>query len=727
MNRMTAIGRTLPNAFLMLNATLFIFIGIAAVGKMYMKDDYPDEILLLTVGVFIVLQLFLVFVGVFRLIDKMSKPQQYVLTVGLFFLQCLLMALFLWQVHPAPAVDYYVDVDSAVYLLNNGAVTDGFTHYPSMSKYGNNYFFIILLSKIIKGFQMLGIGNYLLTLRVLNAVCIEFAVLFLWLFVKETQSLNAANKALVVSTLSPMYYCYSIWVYTITFSLPLMMLILYLAVRLYRTRNMLVTILLGLSEGFLCFVGYSLRPTAIFPAIAVFVLSGPFIAKHKAWKKTVVALLCAVVVMVPLFHFRGISEARYFSELQPYNYPVTHWISMGSHDTGRIYTSQKEEAIAEELKYTDDINEAYKINILENYKKLGLSGTIHLWARKTIFTWNDGYNMIRYNVSYGETSSGLIDFLSGERSQFFKLYCYAFHCLLMFSAGYYCLLSLRRKRERFTDISASRATVLLSVGGGFLLYLIWEAQHYYCSPFLILLFSIEQESLSNLGNRLQKKNLLNAQSGILYALCLVLMSLNLGGFYKTPVDLNTSRITSTARSEWAQSFVEYNDYISQDFYCDKAFNDIFFQVTFGLNGELKEAPQGYSSYRLQLTDENGKTIRETTLEPSKISDARYNWSFDRVAEADHYVLNIEKLETGKASINFYTESAYYCDLYNGTLKTDVQKDFTSDLKMNVSYIRKEVPRLNKKELRAFILLYALAGSSAFLAFSWKKSSFKKLA
>ena len=713
MNTASRFGSSLSNFILILNGVFFLFIGFGSLLKMNLVYE-DNRVLYFAFGVFLIAQLFLFFAGMFRAISHLSDKQQKVLTAVMFSIQFLLMGAFLSCLSPQPMVDSLADIDTAYYILQNGPVPKDYTHFELMSPFGNNYLFVLELTALMKVMQVLGLTNLLLGLRIINVLAIELSLLFMWMFFKDAKDVATANKALLISTFCPVLYCYSIWVYTVTFSMPFLMAVLYVSYKLFHEKNVWKYVLLSLFDGLLCFAGYCVRPTAVFPLLAAGLVSIPLVIRSKQWWKPVATYACITVIALSLTPAAKTVTSLYFSELEPYNYPVSYWLSMGSHDEGTIYTRQQEIELAEKNRKMEDFDEALKENIRVNYEENGFLGNLLLWENKTLYTWSNGFNLIRYNLFFGETPSEWNSILHGERSQLFRLYCYAFHALMLLSAAFFCFHSVR-KRENAADLSPGKAMTLLTIAGGILLYMFWEAQHYFYTPFLPLFFCMEQEAVASFEHRFEKTRYHSKKTAVIYAVCVIFVSCNLVAVNQVETDFDTYRIYSTGRNAWADTKVEYDTTLEQEFSPHKWFNNMTIQAV---------ADRGDTSpYLMQITDSKGTVLRQKFFSGKDIKKQYLYWNFGDLSGTKQYRLRIQKTQPDKGSMVFFAQNTYYVDAYQGSLKTDLKTDYAGDLKIDVNFTKEERPYFTSTECAVIVIAYLLFSVSG--AWFLLKEPFRK--
>ena len=150
----------------------------------------------------------------------------------------------------------------------------------------------------------LGITDVLFPLYIANVMAILLAVVLLYMIVKEMLGIRAANKTLLLCTLNPIYYGLTFWSYTTTFSLPVMMGVMLFAIRCYKAKKIWSEILFAVGEGLLLVLGYEIRPTAIFPFVAIVLFTVGILRKHQILRKVLrsgICIVCTICVAMVLW------------------------------------------------------------------------------------------------------------------------------------------------------------------------------------------------------------------------------------------------------------------------------------------------------------------------------------------------------------------------------------------------------------------------------------------
>ena len=112
----------------------------------------------------------------------------------------------------------------------------------------------------------------------------------------------------------------------------------------------------------------------------------------------------------------------YFSEVSKGAFPISYYFMMGSHGNGDLTTIGNDLNLMNAYETTEEKSEVAWEKTFENYKQLGISGTVNLWYRKLVSTFSDGYSNITTRVDAGQTESSMYEWFAGNRKGLFQLY-----------------------------------------------------------------------------------------------------------------------------------------------------------------------------------------------------------------------------------------------------------------------------------------------------------------
>lgn len=662
--------------------TLFL---IVAFGSIYQFSnitlgEYVNAPFLLGFGILLCVQLFLFVTAVFRLIDyidRKSQKAQYIITLLIFLFMIMVFLVLLCSLHPRPITDSLDDLDVAAYISSHGAVTKDNLHAYYMSMFGNNYILILLFSVFFKVLPFAEVTDALFVLYVINILSILLSVFLTWLLVKECVDLKAANKTLILCAMNPVYYGITFWIYSATLSLPIMIGILYLATKIYKSTRIAQEILEGILLGILVIIGYELRPTAIFPFIALIITVPILIIKHKLYKKVLVIGIAAFLTMGSLYLTSSYLKNMYFGEVRDQNLSLFYWFSMGSHGEGNLETNDEDNAIVNSFDDHDEMTKALIHQTINNYKKLGVSGTIDLWIRKMISTWSDGYSRINIRLGYGDIDSSLHDLIGGNHRQLYVFYSHAYRFVISLGIVLFCLVRVKEK-----NASVLQFSILLTVFGGVVFYMLWEAKSIYSAPFLLFMFILAQEGIDS---GFSCRSLFSGIQGYgssfikIYALMIVLVCAIWIHLFGTEDYFVYYRVNTTLNSR-PDVTIDTKGSIMQDFYVSKAFNTISLRAS---------AETDASDYMISVSDSSGKELVQKMVDSSDVQKGCIKISFKKIQCDDHYYLTIRKMNSELGDIQFYRKDTYYLDSYKGQLSVDGNDDFVNDLNMDVMYCAEE--------------------------------------
>lgn len=671
--------------------------------------DSNNTPVLFAFGVIVALQLFVIIRALFRLVDKIeydaSKKSHYLIPVVCFCIMAVVFIILMCVMQPRPITDSYDDLDTAAWIASHGAVDVDNYHIKYMGAFSNNYTLTLIFAVILKVLPFLQMSGILMVLTLMNAVAILVAIFLMWLILKECVGIRAANKALILCTFNPIYYCLVFWIYSLTFSLPVMMGIVYVAIRIYKCIDIKKKeVLLEIFLGILIVVGYELRPTNVFPVIAMVLALPLVLSKHHVLKKIlrsgIVALIAAVVLSVTVSTVKD----RYFGEIQDQNYPILYWISMGSHGSGDLVSNGEEKAILEKYETADERSNAFLKRTIDNYKQLGISGTAELWVRKTLTTWADGYSTVHNRMSHGEIQNYLYELIGGTHRQLFYIYCQAYRFLIVLGVVLFCLNGSRKKKG-----DVLYYIMFLSLAGGIAFYMLWEAKNIYSAAFLLPMIILAQEGIGTLSKNIftvpqvrERRRFINS----LYVLSIVLVSMISFHLYGTEETFNFYRINTMYNSRESTD-LEMKEEICQDFYTEKAFNRIV------LMADTDEDGKYISDYTISILDSHQQLLFEKTIKPSDIKDRRITVDFNKTQCDNHYYVIIKKNYPVFGDIHFYIRNTYFLDSYKGKLEVDGNKAYVNDLNMDVIY-SVEQPYFNQSQKYLFTGFYIVVSLVCFV-------------
>ena len=662
------------------------------------SKNAPDQMLLF--GIVFCLLLFLLISKCFHWLNTKNDRSCLVFSIIVIILIFGLMTTISFSARVSQFVDAYDDLDAAIYLRDHSELAEDLPYIKLVGSFGNNYPFILLETFLMKTMQWMSIVDCIVVLTRLNVIILITTVIISWLIVKETRGIKAAAKSVFIWMLNPYLYLLVNWTYTMIYSLPFMMGMLYVAIRLRKTNKNTCGIVLSILEGVLISVGFLIRATSIFPLIALIIIWFPSFLKHRISKKRIVQILCVICVMILVFCFINIQTNRFLGNIKHMKLPLSFWLLMGSHGGGTWYGPDMEAVLA-----VQDPGERNKFALeqaVTNYKEQGIDGTINLLCRKLNEVWANG-GFFYWQPSTSESNSFAELYLgSGARNELLKVYCQIFRVFMII--GFILAVIVCILKRRIPEIIM---VLMIIIFGCVVFHSIWEANGRYSIPFILPMLTAVGYGVSEIQKYADDKALFIRKQkrvlGIAFIGLLIIACMNLNLLLKEETDLKFYRISST-RQDRVIVPIESHGFVQleQDFYTEKPFNTLSFSASI---------PQGIkhdecSEYELIILNDEKEALLSTRISPDQINGSRLQVAFDTISGYSHYYICLHKIDQEKDSILFYTHDTYGVDEYRGELIVD-NEVAKNDIKVDVLLELNSATLLSNK-IRISFLLFIFA-------------------
>ncbi len=706
MNREFSVVKLIPCVFTVLTFPLF-FLSLFGT---FCKTQFTDVIG--SGGIIFILMLscvilFATIVVIILVINRVRENTLKVLCIFMFLIMAGVMAFFIMNFHALHIADEYFMLDEARFLAHNpGEIIDSDNLYTSYyGRYGNNYFLTVIFMCIYRLLSFLNVADDYQVLVIINACCIYLSNFLAFRCVRESRGLRDATKAFVFLTLNPLNYSLVFWVYSCTVSMPLLIGAVYLGLRSYRasaTKSKIVYALLsGLNGG----VAYYVRPTSLIPLVALFLLAFFYVIRDFRRFKIVgaqvaVCLVTLLLVMkvIPLTYKPYVSQ-----EQLDKNYPITHWLMMSSHDNGDFnyddvkFTAQfetKEERQAQTIQRTK-----------ENYRALGISGTVRLFVRKVSLSFSDGISLGPSRLEQDSYYSKAYPYFAGDRRDLFLIYCQSFRVVtlfLMVLAGAY----VYKNRKIIPDVYLMMTTVM----GGYVFYCLWETKSVYSAPFLPCMLACASLGCSMLIERLEmmpqarraslvRSSKIAIASALAFALVIMYSAMAKTNYdRKDYVRRNTTTGNQLTNLE---GMTAEGDSIAQEVDIDRLINRMDFTIASHDNQD-EEA----TTYRLDVCDEAGAVLASKEFSSSDAQDTYVpvKLLYDPAKSGEHCLVKVTLVKLGSSPLVFRYRMRASIDAFPGrAFVNDLEVPFDLEINMFCKY---EAPFLRA---RWCLMLYALIG------------------
>lgn len=663
---------------LLLLAVFCLFIGVCGFVRWdasWLRDmNTPSvQILIILAGVlFLCAALFIIF----RLLQRLGAEglKRTALICMLILTAGQLILLFLVQ--PMLRYDSLKTFDMAVEMLKTHAVSETYeTGY--FARYTNNYPIVLLTYWFLSVLSKCSVPQSLFmpAVQLVNIACITGSIWLGYLLVKELRGRLKAVFYLVVCALCPLSYVWAGFFYTTTCSIPCLMGILYLYLRIPKAASVWKRSLLGALAGLLLILGYKLRATTMIAGIAVGILILMKLFGLAAEKGNRLARLRSVLTAVlkkyassmAVFLLTALLSLTFWHTMTeryvPFDYkntgfPMIHWVMMSARWDGSF--DQSDEIYTFSFKTKEEKIEADKKVLLERIRDAGPSGLVVLAGRKLLNTWADGTDNFRAENSYC-TYSRLYEYLLGSKCGFMVIYAQIFRVLQMLAIGFLALLAV--KRREYSPLFLIQLTLL----GGIAFHIVWEANPLYSICFTFLGLILLSDGIASLAE--EEKASIFLQKGWIgcagaFAVMLVLLFFGKKELVETPIEEQHYCVNQYQYAGEAAGFVsDASQIYTQTFTVDKPFNRIAIQAINTVG------PYNQSAFMVKLTDEYGNVFYdEKFLSGMVVKNTPYAFVLDTIVPegSTRYTLEIAPgYVKNEDSLEFLAYNTGNCDMYPG--------------------------------------------------------------
>ena len=259
--------------------------------------------------------------------DEATLERVVKIAVPAFLLILFVLHLLLgYMMAYTPAGDNRALIEGAGLLAADGNFDANPNYYLYMSRYSNQWGFLLILTALFKLFCMIGLTDFLFPLVVLQAL---LYIAGMWATLSIARMLRGSRGVLVmIAVLTfclPLYLAAAV-LYTDTFSLPFIMLTLYFALKTTaiesssRQINALVTALFAL-------LGSQVKMTVLIALIAAWIVWMLVLRMREA---IICCTISAVIVIGGILGIQGFMTSRVLDPemIAQHHTPAIHWVMM---------------------------------------------------------------------------------------------------------------------------------------------------------------------------------------------------------------------------------------------------------------------------------------------------------------------------------------------------------------------------------------------------------------
>lgn len=549
---------------------------------------------------------------------------------------------------PCLQYDSLKPVDTAIAMLK-GTPLAATEYYSYFSIYPHNVPLTLYIMCIFKIAGFLGIAetHFIVLLQLINCLLLDIALLQMFSILKKTYGHSIALSFGLLCFFNPLVYYYPAFFYTQVLSIPLFVLLITVFFKILNADHFKQRIFYGVCYGIILFFGWKIRFFTLITLIAcaMFLLFCKPVTKLH-WKKIVGITASIIFSFFICFAANEILMEKYTVHTEKSQaFPIHHWIMMGLQGDGTFYYADEDFTSAFPGKESR-IEENTRI-IKERLEDLGFGGLLQLWGRKMSVTWSDGSDDYAANLTLVNSYGPLNDFLTGYRSEFLMAYLHIYNCMLWM---FLTLCAMKLFKNKYADFIY---TICITVLGGIMFHLIWEAGEPYSMPFVFLILGGAASGMESLSapfiKEKSKKYISSAALCILVAFLACIFSI-------IPFLISTAvPVTEIASIQnlvgGTYVYLSSGDCITQTVQASRDFN------TLTLRYKYYEETEGEVLAMVRLYDQNGNCLTEQTL-PIQSAVTPIDFSFPTVSPegTETYTIELTALtipETSRFGITAY--------------------------------------------------------------------------
>ena len=620
------------------------------------------------------------FVGFFILIGKllsiMSTRKQIILSAILAVIGFGIQYFLLFSLQPILRYDHLRIFDAGLEILNTGTLSlSAFDGY--FGSYPFNISAATFNSIIFRLAAAIGISEkfYSLSLQCVYLFIIDLGIICSWLLVKKLNSVKNATLFAVLCFFNPMLYVGVLGCYTSILMLPFLMAALLFIICMLKEESFKKKCIYAFLAAIFIGMGTRLRATVCIAGIALVIFliirRKPEDSVKLPWKKA--AILIFTFALGCLISFGGFTAYQNTFITEDYTdtqMPAMYYFmfalnpsAKGSYNADDFYLISQYETLEEK-------NEASLEVIKERLENYGFDGVVSLIKTKLQKTWCDGTEDYRDFLVTARDYRGFHSYIAGSHRDLFALYAHIYHVAIMAMFCISVILALFKKCE-------PSYLVLLTLLGGIVFYVLWEAYYTYSFGFSLLLVIPAAESL----NDSSEKRFVPLAAGILAVLSFAGFAFLLKPAVQQ-LNANASSHTHYAvMQDMSLGDIQpllNEDKITQTFVTDKPFNHIACKA-YNDTGSANE-----SSYSIKLFYENGELIARRDFVSAEVISGDYvymNLEQDVIpAGEETFIIELTPIHTTEEfNLRFGYYNTHQYDIYTDGFMTGLNSGERSDL------------------------------------------------
>lgn len=656
--------------------------------------------------------------GLFRLVNKLSKKGLLIFTIALFVIYGISTVAITYLFPTIPMTDSFYVHDQAVGMAHGTKdIINGNSAY--FRKYSNNNPLIILLYFIYKIAYSLGITDLIQFGRLFNASCITGSLVLFYFAIQKLSKRETTGAKFVLLNLLfvPMIFMTS-WVYTATICLPFICGIMLCGANLIKNQSKKSIIINSAIIGVLSIVGYNIRPIVLILSIAGFICLVLWTVKDKKrlMKSALMVGICAVFALGSFVTTKALNNHYYTGSNG--NFPLTHWVAMGLTKNGMYDTQLVKENMR--LSNTDEMKANVNKHIKERLSNYNAGSFIsHLYIKNGNI-WAIG--SLEYQsrlLGSAEKYTPLSKWLYGSKSDLMCLYTQMLWLSLHILTLIYIIRFIFNKESKYGLLQ------ILTLLGGYGFYMIWEVKTAYAVPFVFFIIGMATlggESVENAFamSKAKVKNIGRISYSAVAIFSIVLMFMGAPFFIDNVMSVSDKKLmVKSTHNCLIKKIATRKRTVTQEFYTKEKFNRVYLNVTCKNNLAASN-----SKYKITLENGKNKTIATKLVDSkdytNRVSDIKLKLPKKYTPSGEEkFNITVKGISGTVEAFNFGYSHGDDIDPIMGNLRTN-GKLVKGDLRLTVSEIHKG-SLLSPKRYCAFcVVIILIEVITAFLYFGFSK-------
>lgn len=656
--------------------------------------------------------------GLFRLVNKLSKKGLLIFTIALFVIYGISTVAITYLFPTIPMTDSFYVHDQAVGMAHGTKdIINGNSAY--FRKYSNNNPLIILLYFIYKIAYSLGITDLIQVGRLFNASCITGSLVLFYFAIQKLSKRETTGAKFVLLNLLfvPMIFMTS-WVYTATICLPFIGGIMLCGANLIKNQSKKSIIINSAIIGVLSIVGYNIRPVVLILSIAGFICLVLWTVKDKKrlMKSALMVGICAVFALGSFVTTKALNNHYYTGSNG--NFPLTHWVAMGLTKNGMYDPQLVKENMR--LSNTDEMKANVNKHIKERLSNYNAGSFINHLYIKNGNIWAIG--SLEYQsrlLGSAEKYTPLSKWLYGSKSDLMCLYTQMLWLSLHILTLIYIIRFIFNKESKYGLLQ------ILTLLGGYGFYMIWEVKTAYAVPFVFFIIGMATlggESVENAFamSKAKVKNIGRISYSAVAIFSIVLMFMGAPFFTDNVMNVSDKKLmVKSTHNCLIKKIATRKRTVTQEFYTKEKFNRVYLNVTCRKNLSVSN-----SKYKITLKNDKNKTIATKLVDSkdytNRVSDIKLKLPKKYTPSGkEKFKITVKGISGTVEAFNFGYSHGDDIDPIMGNLRTN-GKLVKGDLRLTVSEIHKG-SLLSPKRYCAFcVLIVLIEVTTAFLYFGFSK-------